>query len=244
MNPRLLAAPVLAGSAAAFALGGPAARPGSALFSIVPNAPLTLAQVDFFAVNGTAAAPAPPPPVATPAAAAGTPSAATELLAVLAGNEERADVVSLIEACESSYDPDAFDESDLLGDWRLAYQHDSKDATRSQRALAGRPAESNFVTDEKGRRVFRNVARVSERRVAVVADVAYELWGANRLKSDIVAAGLTVRIGERFGRREPFRVPLPLRGTGWLDVTYLDEAMRITRGNRGGLFVHVRPELA
>ena len=38
-------------------------------------------------------------------------------------------------------------------------------------------------------------------------------------------------------------MPLPLRGEGWLDVTYLSGAMRITRGNRGGVFVHLRPRL-
>jgi hypothetical protein len=39
-------------------------------------------------------------------------------------------------------------------------------------------------------------------------------------------------------------IPLPLRAKGgWLDFLYLDEDMRITRGNRGGLFVHVRPSL-
>ena len=38
-------------------------------------------------------------------------------------------------------------------------------------------------------------------------------------------------------------VPLPLRGEGWLEVVYLSDGMRITRGNRGGVFVHLRPEL-
>ncbi|KAJ1472947.1 hypothetical protein T484DRAFT_1838194 [Baffinella frigidus] len=28
---------------------------------------------------------------------------------------------------------------------------------------------------------------------------------------------------------------------GWLDFVYLDDELRITKGNRGGTFVHVRP---
>lgn len=37
-------------------------------------------------------------------------------------------------------------------------------------------------------------------------------------------------------------IPLPLkRSGGYLDFLYLDDDMRITRGNRGGLFVHFRP---
>jgi hypothetical protein len=38
------------------------------------------------------------------------------------------------------------------------------------------------------------------------------------------------------------RVSLPLRRSGYLDFVYLDNDMRITRGNRGGLSVHFRPE--
>lgn len=39
------------------------------------------------------------------------------------------------------------------------------------------------------------------------------------------------------------KIPLPLRAKGgYLDFVYLDKDMRITRGNRGGIFVHFRPE--
>jgi hypothetical protein len=39
------------------------------------------------------------------------------------------------------------------------------------------------------------------------------------------------------------RIPLPLRKKGGhLDFVYLDREMRITRGNRGGVFVHFRPD--
>ena len=36
------------------------------------------------------------------------------------------------------------------------------------------------------------------------------------------------------------QLPLKKKG-GYLDVLYLDDDIRITRGNRGGLFVHFRP---
>ncbi|KAL3919257.1 MAG: hypothetical protein SGILL_003845 [Bacillariaceae sp.] len=35
-------------------------------------------------------------------------------------------------------------------------------------------------------------------------------------------------------------IPVP-RKKGYLDVVYLDEDLRVTKGNRGGLFVHMRP---
>jgi hypothetical protein len=172
------------------------------------------------------------------------PAAATELLDVVTGKKACEDIVALIEACEASYAPKSFDEKVILGNWWLKFQLDSKQGKRSQKLLAGLPADSNFIKDEKGRKVFRNVARLSKKRIAVVADVAYEVSEGipNRLLSDICAASIQIQFGKRWGWR-PLRIPLPLKGIGWLDVTYLDDKLRVTRGNRGGLFVHVRPEV-
>jgi hypothetical protein len=37
-------------------------------------------------------------------------------------------------------------------------------------------------------------------------------------------------------------IPFPLpRKPGFLEVVYLDEDIRVTKGNRGGFFVHFRP---
>ena len=176
------------------------------------------------------------------------PAAGAALLDALTGKTKGADLGPLIDACEECYDKRSFDEKAILGPWRLKYQLDGKTAQRSQKLLApdktGFPADSDFITDDKGRKVFRNVARLSKKRVAVVADVAYEVSEGipNRLLSDIVAASIQIQVGKRFGL-PLLRIPLPLKGLGWLDVTYLDDQLRVTRGNRGGLFVHVRPEL-
>ena len=38
-------------------------------------------------------------------------------------------------------------------------------------------------------------------------------------------------------------IPFPLpKNKGFLEVIYLDDDVRVTKGNRGGLFVHFRPE--
>ena len=185
-------------------------------------------------------------PVAEPAAA--TPAAGAALLDALTGTTKGTELGPLIDACEASYDRRSFAEAKIQGPWRLKYQLDGKKAQRSQKMLApdktGFPADSDFITDDKGRKVFRNIARLSKKRVAVAADVAYEVSEGipNRLLSDIVAASIQIQVGKRFGLPK-IRIPLPLKGLGWLDVTYLDDKLRVTRGNRGGLFVHVRPEL-
>ena len=209
-----------------------------------PDASNTATDASRAALEASFAAEA--APVAEPAAA--TPAAGAELLEALTGKTKGAELGPLIDACEASYDRRSFSEKEILGPWRLKYQLDGKKAQRSQKMLApdktGFPADSDFITDDKGRKVFRNIARLSKKRVAVVADVAYEVSEGipNRLLSDIVAASIQIQVGKRFGI-PTLRIPLPLKGLGWLDVTYLDDKLRVTRGNRGGLFVHVRPEL-
>jgi hypothetical protein len=55
-----------------------------------------------------------------------------------------------------------------------------------------------------------------------------------RIACDIIGASW------KFGRLP--RLPIPLRSKGgYLDFIYLDGDIRVTRGNRGGLFVHGRP---
>ena len=72
------------------------------------------------------------------------------------------------------------------------------------------------------------------------ADIAYGVSEGipNRLLSDIVAASIQIQVGKRgWGAMRHSRSRVARR------VTYLDDKLRVTRGNRGGLFVHVRPEL-
>ena len=191
-----------------------------------------------------------------------------QLRNVLPGAEALPDatVEALIRRVEEETDS-VFDEGTISGDWQLVWQKNAKEATvraairtwlrvvathgprstsrlgqNSQKALAPLPQYSNFLTEEK---LFRNIVQVTKRRVQVIVDVAYTLpegESPSRLGSTIAAASVEVAVGRRFGWK-PLRVPLPLKGEGWLDVTFLSPEMRVTRGNRGGLFVHLRPSL-
>ena len=155
-------------------------------------------------------------------------------------------VQGLIQRAESEADESvAFDDDRIQGDWQLVYQMNAKQATRSQKALTGLPAFANFMLADDGTKIFRNLVTATK-RITVIADVAYTLPTSDappgRLGSTIDGGVVELRIGQRFGWK-PLRIPLPLKGVGWLDVTYLSDEMRITRGNRGGVFVHLRPEL-
>ena len=165
--------------------------------------------------------------------------------AVVAPTGLKRDAVEALVVDVEAEETGALDTSLLRGDWQLVAQFSTKEATKSQKAFEATklPQYSNFVTDDKGREVFRNVVNTG-RRSKVVADVA---WTAptdaapRRLGSTICAACVELAYGRRFSWR-PLCVPLPLKGEGWLDVTYISDAMRVSRGNRGGLFVHVRPD--
>ena len=150
--------------------------------------------------------------------------------------------------------PASFDEGTIWGDWQLVWQKNGKTSTRSQKALTGKPAFANFMMAEYGTtgryggyrtKIFRNDVKIGA-RFRVIADVEYTPPAGetppNRLGSKICKAGVEAKLGKRFGWK-PLWVPLPLRGEGYLDVVYLSPTMRITRGNRGGVFVHLRPEL-
>jgi|UniRef100_A0A6V2ZIL9 hypothetical protein len=170
-----------------------------------------------------------------------------QLRAVLAGAPMADSTVeSLVCRIEEATGPTPFDERKIWGDWQLCWQKNSREAAASQKALAPLPQYSNFMLDESGVKVFRNIVALTK-RLRVVADVEYTAPEADcgtpgRLGSVIRRATLELRVGQRWGWR-PIGLPLPLRGEGWLEVVYLSDGMRITRGNRGGVFVHLRPEL-
>jgi hypothetical protein len=48
--------------------------------------------------------------------------------------------------------------------------------------------------------------------------------------------------GAGFRVAGPLKVPLGIKGTGYVDWLYLDESLRVTRGSKGSLFVHVRDD--
>ena len=146
-----------------------------------------------------------------------------QLRTVLSGEPlPDAAVESLIRRVEEISEP-RFDEERIWGEWQLCWDRNAAAAPRSQKALAPLPQFSNFMTDERGAKVFRNIVQLPARRLRVVADVAYtpppegsETPG--RLASSICRASFQLALGRRWGWR-PLRLPLPLRGEGWLEVT-------------------------
>lgn len=96
-----------------------------------------------------------------------------QLRTVLSGEPlPDAAVESLVRRVEELSEP-GFDEERIWGEWQLCWQRNAAAAPRSQKALAPLPQFANFMTDERGAKVFRNIVQLTARRLRVVADVAY-----------------------------------------------------------------------
>lgn len=143
-------------------------------------------------------------------------------------------VDGLVEHLGASAGGMRFCEDLVQGHWVLVFTRNAKGAPVSQKLSRTKPGNTFANFNEMGK--FENVVKFLRGWGRLSATVEYTPDASRpaRISCDITRADVS------FGR---LRIPLPLRAKGgWLDFLYLDEDMRITRGNRGGTFVHVRPE--
>eukprot|EP00281_Chroomonas_sp_CCMP1168_P022509 CAMPEP_0206230578 /NCGR_PEP_ID=MMETSP0047_2-20121206/10341_1 /ASSEMBLY_ACC=CAM_ASM_000192 /TAXON_ID=195065 /ORGANISM="Chroomonas mesostigmatica_cf, Strain CCMP1168" /LENGTH=243 /DNA_ID=CAMNT_0053654025 /DNA_START=49 /DNA_END=780 /DNA_ORIENTATION=- len=186
-------------------------------------------------------------PVASMSGAASSISAAeakTELLSLLSGttelgkreSEERAAQIDrlvdvLAATGRNQYSPE------IDGDWALVMSRNAKGSPSLQKASnAVERLGGTFQNFDVSKGSFDNFADVLGGKGRLYAGVEYKVvpeMDGTRISADIVDAHLKIW---------KVKIPLPLRVKGgWLDFLFVDEDLRITKGNRGGLFVHVRP---
>ncbi|BDA41845.1 probable plastid-lipid-associated protein 12, chloroplasti [Coccomyxa sp. Obi] len=122
------------------------------------------------------------------------------------------------------------------GRWRLQWSAQAKDANPLQKALANRVGNYQLLEDEAGPGALQNVVEVTP---------FLKVRAGAECEPDRTASGLdrtTVRIN--YARVEVFsiRIPLPFNAVapGYIEWLYLDEELRITKGNKGSYFIHTR----
>jgi hypothetical protein len=152
-------------------------------------------------------------------------------------------IAALLRAQGRGFESDAAD-----GEWSLVLQRQANKSPAFQRLVSkGERAGSTQSNFDVKRGKFVTVVSLLRGWVKLVATVRYRPLAENfdvmrrgsivlrRIACDIVGGYL--KVWKLPG------LPLPLRAKGgYLDFLYLDKDLRVTRGNRGGLFVHVRPE--
>ena len=154
-------------------------------------------------------------------------------------------LVALLQARGRGFDADVID-----GTWLAVLSRQGQKSPRVQKLVSSKSkvkkAYANFNVAEG---IFENESYTPHGRGTLRATVAYkptseayDLGGADgksivlrRISCDITGASF------QYGKLPQLPLPLKRKG-GYLDVLYLDDDMRITRGNRGGLFVHFRPD--
>jgi hypothetical protein len=157
--------------------------------------------------------------------------------------EELQAILVLLQAQGKGFSADLVD-----GEWCSVLNISGKKSPSIQKLVATKEragaSDSNF--DVSQNKFFGRVQLFGGPRSEIRSTVKYRPVGTGfskignsivirRIMCDIVAASIKLW---RFPR-----IPLPFlrRKGGYLDFIYLDSDMRVTKGNRGGVFVHFRP---
>jgi len=125
-------------------------------------------------------------------------------------------------------------DSRLYGRWRLIWSEQAKDSNPLQRALGG--VFANYQTFERPTGV-RNTVELGP--VTIEARARSEAVGETR--TNVWIDEVDVRVGGRTLKTFTL-APRPGAGQGWVEQLFLDDRVRISRGNKGSVFVHVRDD--
>jgi hypothetical protein len=119
--------------------------------------------------------------------------------------------------------------ADLAGTWRLIWSQQAENASPLQKWGTKQSRNYQIIDVQAG--TLENVVDLGFSQVRAQATCA----ALGDDKTDVVINGAGLQAG-------PVRVPLGIKGTGFVEWLYLDDTMRVTKGSKGSLFVHVRDD--
>eukprot|EP00184_Porphyridium_aerugineum_P007892 CAMPEP_0184691492 /NCGR_PEP_ID=MMETSP0313-20130426/336_1 /TAXON_ID=2792 /ORGANISM="Porphyridium aerugineum, Strain SAG 1380-2" /LENGTH=228 /DNA_ID=CAMNT_0027149225 /DNA_START=124 /DNA_END=810 /DNA_ORIENTATION=+ len=151
-------------------------------------------------------------------------------------NDEQArkyydELIQKVEAMNPS--PEPVYDSNLDGKWRLVYA-DAEEILGTKRPVAFRPNDEIFQT------IFAKEGRVVNEETFVIGFLPIH----NLVKAVFeVRPPMRVNVKfEQFVLADFFKIKAPATQRGFLDITYLDHNMRISRGNKGHVFVLIKED--
>jgi hypothetical protein len=154
-------------------------------------------------------------------------------------------IMALLSAQGKGYEGDLVD-----GDWILVLQRQGRRSPSVQKLVGrGETLGRSVSTFDVKHLQFHGQVKLAKGLLTVSSTVQYmpstqpyDIVNGKivlrRIGCDIIRAGIRPKFLPRIG------LPFLRRKGGYLDFIYLDRDLRITRGNRGGLFIHARPEFA
>eukprot|EP00882_Tetradesmus_deserticola_P008847 GHRQ01009333.1.p1 GENE.GHRQ01009333.1~~GHRQ01009333.1.p1 ORF type:complete len:417 (+),score=153.00 GHRQ01009333.1:317-1567(+) len=118
----------------------------------------------------------------------------------------------------------------VSGTWRLLWSQQAEDASPLQKWGSSQSRNYQVIDAKAG--TLENVVDLGLTKVRAQATCK----ALSDVRTDVAISGAGLVTG-------PVRVPLGVQGTGYVDWLYLDEGLRITRGSKGSLFVHVKDDV-
>ena len=120
----------------------------------------------------------------------------------------------------------------LLGSWQLAWSRQASSSNPFQRAFAKWSTKNLQILSANGLENYIELGPMTVSARAPIEAVSDERTEVSISTIDIALFGNTVKTMEMTSK--------PGRGAGWVEQTFLDDEMRISVGNKGSVFVHVR----
>lgn len=155
-------------------------------------------------------------------------------------------ILTLLEAQGKGFSSDLVD-----GDWVLVLNQSGKKSPQVQKLVARgekQPDANSLNRYNVRKREFYGAVQLFFRRILIESTVRYtpvkDAFQSLPSTGKIVLRRIMCDIIDASVKIWKFpRIPLPLRRKGgYLDFIYMDQDIRVTKGNRGGIFVHFRPE--
>ncbi|KAJ7565637.1 hypothetical protein O6H91_02G068500 [Diphasiastrum complanatum] len=115
----------------------------------------------------------------------------------------------------------------LAGKWRLVWSSQAEDANWLQKLTSGLPSWQ-VVASDTGK--LENLVEIFPGLRLKAKAISEE---SSKIRRDVTIKGAELELGS-------LSIPVNITGTGYVDLLYLDSKIRISRGNKGSLFVHIR----
>ncbi|GMI53373.1 hypothetical protein ScalyP_jg5671 [Parmales sp. scaly parma] len=177
------------------------------------------------------------------------PSVTTPLLNLLSAPTQNHEAIKKEIASLTKLDK-GFDADVVTGDWTLVYAKPSKASPKSQSfAIPVNKIGGDLSNFDPPAMKFYNIKKTPRGNGRLhITDKYWPTKDAftksddgkrvvlRRIFCDIVQADF------KYWKLPRFPLPIRIKG-GYLDFLYLDDQVRVTRGNLGGIFVHVREEV-
>lgn len=134
------------------------------------------------------------------------------------------------------------------GEWSAVLSRQGAKSTTSQKFVGKKQKSTSSLSNFEVKAMeFENIVTTPRGNGCLKAVVKYNpiAKGFDKKDGKIVLRRISCDIDSatfKYWKFPTLSLPFLKKKGGYLDFLYLDNDMRITKGNRGGLFIHFRPE--